>query len=60
MREGLFVRLQEQSGLKAAAGQPGPRREKKRAFKMGTDGAADISTLRRRKIEEGGEQFNRR
>lgn len=63
VREGLFVRLREQSGLKAVAGQPGPRREKKRAFKMGTDRTADISTLRRTKtakgIEKGGEQFNR-
>lgn len=35
-REGLFVRFQEQSGLEATAGQPGPQREKKRAFNMGT------------------------
>lgn len=45
-REGLFVRSQEQSGLEAITGQPGPQREKKRAFNMGT-GTADISTLRR-------------
>lgn len=36
VREGLFVRLQEQSGLEAAAGKPGPQREKKRAFNMVT------------------------
>lgn len=32
VREGLFVRFQEQSGLEALAGQPGPQREKKKAF----------------------------
>lgn len=33
---GLFVRLQEQSGLESVAGQPGPQREKNRAFNIGT------------------------
>lgn len=63
-REGLFVRFQEQSSLEAIAGQPGPQREKRRAFNMGT-GTADISTLWRRTEREGereerrGEECNR-
>ncbi len=59
-KEGLFVRLQEQSGLEATAGQPGPQREKKRAFNMEME-TADISTLKNEQRErKRREEFNTR
>lgn len=53
MREGLFVRFQEQSGLEATPGQPGPRREKKRAFNMRT-GLLTSAQRRTDREKEGG------
>lgn len=65
-RERLFVPVQEQSGLEATARQPGPQREKKKAFNMGTGPQTSAhregwtEKKERKTVKFGAQQCNKR